>query len=112
MVHYLTSSDEYRESYVSAMRALAKKYKEYLIFVTTDVTEYPDMLTMTGHKPGSDGVLSVVNTIAGSVFPYRGKAITPETVEAFLSEISSGRVKPWDGTWEAPEPEWATRDEL
>lgn len=112
MVHYLTSSDEDRESYVSAMRALAKKYKEFLIFVTTDVTEYPDMLPMTGHRPGSDSVLSVVNTKSGSVFPYRGKSITPETVEAFLTEISSGKVKPWDGTWEAVEPEQAKRDEL
>lgn len=112
MVHYLTSSDEDRDSYVSAMRTLAKKYKEYLIFVTTDVTEYPDMLPMAGHRPGSDSVLSVVNPNPGSVFPYRGKTVTPETVEAFLTEISSGHVKPWDGSWEAPESEQAKRDEL
>lgn len=112
MVHYLTSSDEDRESYVSAMRTLAKKYKDFLVFVTTDVTEYPDLLTMTGHRPGSDSVLSVVNPKAGSVFPYRGKTITPETLEAFLTEISSGNVKPWGGTWDAPESEPAKRDEL
>lgn len=106
MVHYLTSSDEDRESYISAMRALAKKYKEFLIFVTTDVSEYPDLLTMTGHRAGSESVLSVIKpNNAGSVFPYRGEHITPETVEAFLTEISSGKVKPWDGTWPEEEEE-------
>lgn len=112
MVHYLTSSEEDRESYTSAMRTLAKKYREFLIFVTTDVTEYPDMLPMTGHKPGSDSVLSVVNPNSGSVYPYRGNTITPEIVESFLQEISSGQVKPWDGNWDPPEPGPAKRDEL
>lgn len=112
MVHYLTSSDEDRESYVSAMRALAKKYKEYLVFVTTDVVEYPDLVTMTGHRAGSDGVLSVVNPKAGSVFPYRRQNITPETVEAFLSEISSGHVRPWDGTLDHAGSAPVERDEL
>lgn len=97
IVQYFTSSDEDRESYVSAVRTLAKKYKEYLVFVTTDTNEYPQMLSMTGHKPTSNNVLSVVNPINGGVFPYRGNEITAETVEGFLMDISSGKVKPWNG---------------
>lgn len=100
IVHYFTSSEEDRESYVSAIRPLAKKYKEYLIFVTTDVNEYPQMLSMTGHKPTSSNVLSVVNPINGGVFPYRGNEVTAESIEAFLKDISSGKVKSWDGVLE------------
>lgn len=97
IVHYFTSSDEDRESYTSAIRPLAKRYKEYLLFVTTDMNEYPQMLSMTGHKPGSSNVVSVVNPINGGAFPYRGKDITATTIEGFLQDISSGKVKPWDG---------------
>lgn len=35
IVHYITASDEDRESYTSEIRPLAKRYKEYLLFVTT-----------------------------------------------------------------------------
>lgn len=97
IVHYFTSSDEDRESYTSAIRPLAKRYKEYLLFVTTDVNEYPQMLSMTGHKPGSDNVVSVVNSLNGAVFPYRGRTITADTIEGFLQDVSSGKVKSWDG---------------
>lgn len=97
IVHYITSSDEDRESYVGAIRPLAKRYREYLLFVTTDVNEYPDILALTGHVLGSRSVLSVVNPTNGGVFPFRGKDITSDTVEGFLSDVSSGKVKPWDG---------------
>lgn len=97
IVHYFTSSDEDRESYTSAIRPLAKRYKEYLLFVTTDMNEYPQMLSMTGHKPDSKNVVSVVNPMNGGVFPYRGKDITAATIEGFLGDVSSGKVKSWDG---------------
>lgn len=97
IVHYFTASDEDRESYISAIRPLAKRYKEYLLFVTTDMNEYPQMLSMTGHKEGASNVVSVVNPLNGAVFPYRGNEITANTIEKFLGDVSSGKVKPWDG---------------
>ncbi|CAN8103925.1 unnamed protein product [Discula destructiva] len=97
IVHYFTSSDDDRESYTSAIRPLAKRYKEYLLFVTTDVREYPEILSLTGHNRGSTNVLSVFNPINGGVFPFRGKAITSDTIEEFLKDISSGKVRTWDG---------------
>lgn len=96
-MHYFTASDEDRESYISAIRPLAKRYKEYLLFVTTDMNEYPQMLSMTGHKEGASNVVSVINPLNGAVFPYRGKEITANTIEKFLGDVSSGKVKPWDG---------------
>lgn len=112
IVHYLTSSEQDRESYTGAFRSMAKKYNDYLIFVTTDVTEYPEMLSMTGHKSGSNRVLSVVSPTNGAVFPYRGKEITPDTIEVFLTDISSGQVKPWDGILKEPDIEIDEHDEL
>lgn len=97
IVNYITSSDEDREAYTSAVLPLAKRYKEYLVFVTTDAIEYANLLPLTGHGPGSDKVLSVVKPLDGSIFPFRGKDITPDTIEGFLKEVSSGRVKAWDG---------------
>lgn len=99
IVHYITASDEDRESYISAIRSLAKRYKEYLLFVTTDASEYPEILAMTGHAPGSNNVLSVINPTNGGIFPFRGKDITLDTIDGFLKDVSSGKVKPWDGTF-------------
>jgi protein disulfide-isomerase A1 len=77
------------------MRPLAKKYEEYLHFVTTDINEYPDAAEMMGVKGGSRG-LSVQNPNNGEVYPYaRRDMIGAKTVEAFLGDIIQGRVKPW-----------------
>lgn len=111
IVHYFTVDDEDREAYTSAMRSLAKTYKDYLLFVTTDVNEYPDMPAMTGHRPGAQNVLSVVNTVKGGVYPFRGKEITADTVTAFLKEVSSGKVKAWDGVPLPPEGEESIKHE-
>ncbi|KAF3766148.1 hypothetical protein M406DRAFT_339425 [Cryphonectria parasitica EP155] len=111
IIHYFTSSDTDRKSYVNAIRALAKRYQEYLLFVTTDVAEYPHMASMMGHREGASNVLSVFQPVNGGVFVYRGQTITAETVERFLGDISSGRVKMWDGV--LPEADaFITHEEL
>lgn len=77
------------------MRPLARKYEEYLHFVTTDVTEYADAAQMMGLRRGSGG-LSVQNPNNGDVYPYTGKGkIWAATVEAFLGDIIQGKIQPW-----------------
>jgi len=79
------------------MRPLAKKYEEYLHFVTTDADEYADAAEMMGLKRGSRG-LSVQNPNNGDVFPYtRRDKITAGSVEAFLGDIIQGKVQAWRG---------------
>ncbi len=96
MVHYFHHSADERDEYQDAIRPLAKKYQEYLLFDTVDINEYPDMVTMMGLAAGSRKALSVQNPSNGDVFPYRGgAAISAEVVEAFLIDIINGKIKPW-----------------
>jgi protein disulfide-isomerase A1 len=96
IVVYFTDSEVDREEYVKATRALAKKYREYLAFVTVDTDEYPDMVAAMGHAPGATGVLALQNPHNWQVFPLAGD-VDPASIEAFIVEISQGQVQPWDG---------------
>lgn len=105
LVHYCVRNDKDREEYVAEMRPLARKYEEYLHFVTTDVHEYADAAEMMGLQRGATG-LSVQNPNTGDVFPYtRKERISAGTVEAFLIDIIQGKVPPW-------KPDGARHDEL
>ncbi|KAG8160450.1 hypothetical protein KVR01_009986 [Diaporthe batatas] len=98
IVHYFVSTDEDRDAYVADIKPLAKKLKDYLIFATTDVSQYPEMPAAMGHQVASTKVLAVSSPSTGGVYPYRGnKNLTSVVVEAFLNDISAGKVKPWDG---------------
>ncbi|KAK3348889.1 hypothetical protein B0T25DRAFT_609157 [Lasiosphaeria hispida] len=95
LVHYFIHTSSQRETYVTEMLPLAKKYHEYLHFTTTDANEYPDAVEMMGLRRGATG-LSVQNPSNGDVFPYTGRQkITAGVVETFLVDIIQGRVKPW-----------------
>jgi protein disulfide-isomerase A1 len=89
------------------MRPLAKKYAEYLHFVTTDADEYADAAAMMGlnlnqrgsGSGSSGGWLSVQNPNNGDVFPYaRREKLSAGVVEVFLGDIIQGKVKPWRPT--------------
>lgn len=98
IVHYFVSTDEDRDAYVADIKPLAKKFKDYLIFATTDVGQYPEMPAIMGHQVASTKVLAVSSPSTGGVYPYRGnKNLTSAVVEDFLNEISAGKIKPWDG---------------
>jgi protein disulfide-isomerase A1 len=90
------------------MNPLAKKYQEYLFFVTIQADEYPDMMPGLGLAGGPPG-LAVQNPRNGQVFPYQG-GISLATVEAFIVAIAEGRQKPWDGS--PLDSESTTHDEL
>jgi protein disulfide-isomerase A1 len=84
-----------RDEYVAEMKPLARKYEEYLHFVTTDTGEYPDAAGMMGLKQGSRG-LSVQNPNNGDVYPYtRKERLSVGTVETFLVDIIQGKVQRW-----------------
>lgn len=111
-MHYFVAADEDRDAYVADIKPLAKKFKEYLIFATTDVTQYPEMPAVMGHQAASTKVLAVSSPGTGGVFPYRGgKNLTSAVVEAFLNDISAGKVKPWDGSTTSDEGQ-ITHEEL
>lgn len=81
------------------VRPLAKRYEEYLNFMTVDVLEYPEMVPAMGLPKGAKHGIVVQNPAVGQIFPMRNvKGLTPEKIDAWIVDISSGKVKPWDGT--------------
>ena len=111
IVHYIPSSDADKEAYTFAIRSLAKKYAEFLVFVTVDGEEYPDMAASLGHESNAKGVLSVQNSRTGEVYPWDG-GISAEEVEGFILKISKGEVKAWDGRQRGGQDAEAAHDEL
>jgi len=74
---------------------MAKKYQEYLSFVTIDAGEYAHMAPALGLKAGMFPALAVQNPMYGQVFPYdQQRVITAEAVESFILDIVQGRVQP------------------
>jgi protein disulfide-isomerase A1 len=111
LVYYFTTTDSERDSYVEAFRSLAKKYGEYLSFVTVDTGEYGEMVPNMGLAEADVPGLAVQNPRNGQVFPFSpGLDITPQAIEAFLMDISGGKVKPWDR--EQPPSGMTAHDEL
>lgn len=98
LVYYLAGTPQERDAYVESTRPVAKKYREFLNFVTVDANEYGDLTLPLGLPDGAFPALAVQNPVYGQVFPYPSDAkITPEAVEAFVIDISQGKVQPWDG---------------
>ncbi|KAK4222814.1 hypothetical protein QBC38DRAFT_503693 [Podospora fimiseda] len=99
IIHYFPSSSADQEAYISAMRPLAKKYKEYLHFVITHAREFPEAEKIMGVKrlKMKKGRLSVQK--GQEVFPYfgGGDLLNPEVVEGFLGDIIRGAVRAWAG---------------
>jgi protein disulfide-isomerase A1 len=111
LVYYLAETPEERESYVNLIRPLAKKYKEFLSFVTVDANEYESMAVALGLQHRSLPALSVQNPSRGQVFPFVEGDITPEAIDLFVQNIAAGNVQPWVSL---PTPERAgySHDEL
>lgn len=88
------------------MRAVARKYEEYLLFVTVDAVEYADMVSMLGLRPEVLPAVAVQNPSYGQVFPLdQTKELSAQSIDQFVTQIASGKVKPWDGTPPPPPPE-------
>jgi protein disulfide-isomerase A1 len=98
LVLYFFTSEAQRQRYVSSVTQLAKRYREYLIFTTVDAREYPDMREGLGLGAGVGSGLAVQNPASGDMFAYDGGVeVSPEVVESFLLDISSGKVRPRKG---------------
>lgn len=110
-MYYLASMPQERAAYVESIRPVAKKYKEFLNFVTVDANEYEDLTRPLGLPDWTFPALAVQNPVYSQVFPFpSGGKITPETVEGFVIDISQGKVQPWNGI-RPPQPN-VQHDEL
>jgi protein disulfide-isomerase A1 len=77
------------------LKPLAKKFKEYLNFVTVDAVEYGHMLHALGLQDTGSPALAVLNPMYGQAFSLdQKKKITPDVVESFVMDIVQGKVQP------------------
>ncbi|PTB66391.1 hypothetical protein BBK36DRAFT_1118911 [Trichoderma citrinoviride] len=95
LVFYFTNNEADREAYVKALKPVARRYAEFLQFVTVDSREYPDMPLNLGVR--STGGLAVQNVHNGQIYRFRGDAVSSGQVDQFIVAISEGRAQPWDG---------------
>ncbi|TFA99458.1 hypothetical protein CCMA1212_008816 [Trichoderma ghanense] len=95
LVYYFTNNEADREAYTKALKPVARRYAEFLQFVTVDSREYPDMPRNLGVR--STGGLAVQNVHNGQIFPFKGDAVSSGQVDQFIVAISEGRAQPWDG---------------
>lgn len=94
-MHYFATTDAEKEAYRQEVRPLAKKYIEFLHFAITDATEYPGMLAAAGLGPNQKTGLALENPNTGDLFPFvGGHKITAAAIEAFLGDVTSGRLQP------------------
>ena len=94
-MYFFAKTEEKRSEFKSSLKALAKKYEEYLSFVTVDANEYAEMAPALGLRPDIFPALAVQNPSVGQVFPYeQGMKITEQVVETFVLDIVEGRIQP------------------
>jgi protein disulfide-isomerase A1 len=111
LVYYLAETRDEREEYVETIRPVAKKYREFISFVTVDALEYAPMTKVLGLPGRSFPALAVENPVRGQIFPFTEDEITAELVDEFIVDIAGGKVKPWT-PMPVPDPVSHAHDEL
>lgn len=90
---------------------MAKKYRDFISFVTVDALEYAPMTKVLGLPGRSFPALAVENPARGQIFPFTEDEITAELVDEFIVDIAGGKVKPWT-PMPVPDPVSHAHDEL
>jgi protein disulfide-isomerase A1 len=95
LVYYFAHKPQDLDIYRENLKPLAKKFKEYLNFVTVNALEYGHMLPALGLQDTGSPALAVFNPMYGQAFPLdQKKKITPDVVESFVMDIVQGKVQP------------------
>lgn len=100
IVYLFHHNEGQKKKLQNSLAPLAKKFKEYLSFVTVDLRKYGHMLAAVGlgGKGKKDPMLAVFNPMFGQKFPFDGRhSLSEGNVESFVMDIVSGNIKPWDG---------------
>ncbi|KAK1953534.1 hypothetical protein LY78DRAFT_675157 [Colletotrichum sublineola] len=93
------------DAWTSAVKPLARKYHEYITFVTVDLGEYPEMQALFGlHADAAEG-FALQNPSVGLAFPFKGGKITVEAMDRHILDISEGNADAWQVGSPAPEEE-------
>ena len=95
LIYIFTLSEEESASFGNMLRPLAKRYREYLSFVTVDAVEYLPMAKSMGLRAETFPGLVIQNPILGQIFVFdEMQAIKVDSVERFILDIVQGRKQP------------------
>ena len=116
LLYLFASTSSERSHYQEILKPLAKKYKDYINFVTIDALEYAHMAPGLGLKEGAVPALALLNPMFGQVFPFQaeqgGKKIDLEVLEEWMLDIVGGKVKPWVDSGAGDADNRSRKDEL
>ena len=98
LLYIFAETSAERLYYQTLLQPLAKKYNEYISFVTIDAVEYVHMAPGLGIVTKAFPAAALQNPTFGQVFPYEiGKEIYVEGLEEWILGIVGGKVQPWSG---------------
>ena len=113
LIYILAVAPSERLQYQSLFKPLAKKYREYINFVTVDAVVYAHMAPGLGLDAGKFPALALQNPMFGQVFPFeRSRHISVEEVESWVLKIVGGQVLPWNGASGRDGNQGVVKDEL
>lgn len=95
-MYFFSTAEENLDSWTSAVKPLARKYHQYITFVTVDLGEYPDMPALLGLPEDMSQGVAVQNPVLGLSFPFKGDQISVDAVEQLIIDISEGRAEAWE----------------
>ncbi|KAG9239732.1 thioredoxin-like domain-containing protein [Amylocarpus encephaloides] len=101
LVYIFANTDASISTFKTEFTPLAKKFKEYLSFVTIDAREYGHMLETLGLQKGKLPAAAVYNPSFGQMFPFDQEIeVEPKVIDAFVIDIVQGIIKPWGSSEE------------
>ncbi|KAK1977313.1 hypothetical protein LZ30DRAFT_732030 [Colletotrichum cereale] len=103
LAYFFSKKEGDLDAWTSAVKPLARKYHEYITFVTVDLGEYPEMPALFGLRPDASEGVAVQNPSVGLAFPFKGEKITVEAVDRLIIDISEGNADAWQVGSPAPE---------
>ncbi|GKT44017.1 protein disulfide-isomerase [Colletotrichum spaethianum] len=95
LTYFFSKSEESLDAWTSAIKPLARKYHQYITFVTVDLGEYPEMPALFGLPADASEGVAVQNPAVGLAFPFKGEKVTVEAVEQLIVDISEGNADAW-----------------
>ncbi|KAF2839528.1 hypothetical protein M501DRAFT_1056886 [Patellaria atrata CBS 101060] len=111
LAYIFYDNDSDRTTLSRELQLLARKYSDYINFVTIDADEYGHMAGSLGLRSGTFPALTFYSAWKDQVFPYPEiQDITTILVEIFMLDIFQGKVKPIEK--ESPGSDSMGHDEL
>ncbi|CAG8971049.1 hypothetical protein HYALB_00005287 [Hymenoscyphus albidus] len=98
LLYIFAETDEERAAFRKQLSGIAKKFSEYITFLTVDPAVYDHMPAQVDLDAKKMPAVAVYNVQLGQVFPFdQSKEITAASIEQFVFDIVEGKIEPSEG---------------